>query len=584
MKRGGVEMAVLGADDGGAGRGKLSPYETEQRAAIGMRTLVTLIFTAAVITIIYWYSQSSGIEPGAPEASDAERQISRVVGLSVSAGLALFLVGTAFGPGIAERMKSVGNVLMLIGSIAWPLAVPFIWADAILRRVVGAVSGVGFRSWWYRYPILSLHIGLASLFMLAHYGLFLPFASEIPAETWWAPSLRWLIDPPLWAVIAALCWAFIVLLGVVRSWFWNEEQFDLAVAGMANVDPESLADLRDEALVAILLFFAAIPVALSLFFNADPDAGTQNYFVFTGECIRIGDNICRPPILEWYAFFGAELLKALPFVDWAEVYGIESNTDIQVAAGSGRNVVFVTRVVVDLVLLTTLLHSIERVGRISRQDREFRAGLRDVVDPYLEQKYVSAIVRGWRWRDDADLIVTIQNFENYDDGRLKRLAEHTRDDIRALAYHLLVHPQRIAKHHPEYLADRIAGTGGVSRETDAELRELLIRLLTRSNGNALRALQQTAENPHLNWRMRNRAIVAIVKFGAQHSQSLLERIAVKDSKGDNRIEAMKGLATLDDPSVAEFLQRCSVEDNANFVRNAAKQLLEQRLQPNPNPT
>src|SRR5690606_8708654 len=96
----------------------------------------------------------------------------------------------------------------------------------------------------------------------------------------------------------------------------------------------------------------------------------------------------------WLGFFGVELLKALPFIDWAEVYGAEGLTRIEANSPLALHAVFAARVLIDLVFIGALVQAISISVSLSRQKRQFllNQGVH-VLDPRIEKFEIAKLAK-----------------------------------------------------------------------------------------------------------------------------------------------------------------------------------------------
>jgi hypothetical protein len=125
----------------------------------------------------------------------------------------------------------------------------------------------------------------------------------------------------------------------------------------------------------------------------------------------------------WLGFYGTELAKAVPFVDWAEVYHVEGDAPVEVHTDLARHAVFLTRVLIDLVFLAALLQAISSASRDAQQRELFykkRAISR--LDPFTEPEAFRTLVRraaDGSWEKNGD---RFEEFPHYDPNRLVELS------------------------------------------------------------------------------------------------------------------------------------------------------------------
>ncbi|MBB34075.1 MAG: hypothetical protein CME88_12815 [Hirschia sp.] len=228
-----------------------------------------------------------------------------------------------------------------------------------LVRIGAAVVGMGQRSALKRYFILVSNLTLLSL-------------------------MGWFLPAPLGVFPCAI--AFVLALSVSRLWAWVEDDRALAAITSYKVDAPYKAkfreDYRDETLLGFIFFIALIPITMMQIQQGGllgPDAFT---------------NTDEAGFIDWLAFFGAELAKAVPIVDWAEIYGVgEDPGTIAFSGAGGKHAVFLARVFVDLVLIAALLQAIAIASRNRQQKQLFALRLINRLDPFVERAELSRSIR-----------------------------------------------------------------------------------------------------------------------------------------------------------------------------------------------
>lgn len=440
------------------------------QAQTGWKTAAMLAFAGAISGVSVWYART-----GAPE-------ISAPIGIAVFSIVACGLLAFAFGPPLLEGLGSRATALTMIGRLFYPFAVPVLWADVALRKFIAEACGLRMHRWLPRYALLFLHVGLAA------------------AALWVVPRF-W--PEGAWLGYLGLGWAILALVAIVRQWIWIERQYERQATGHNPAAILKLPDLRDEALFAVLLFFLSIPVIL---WRLDASFGL---FATSGGA--------PAGWLDWIALFGAELTKAVPFVDWAEVYGAGAVTALSPVAPNGFYVVFATRVIVDLVLLGALVHAVERVGQIARQWREFLAGDRNLVDPSLEHRILRqlkafAARAGGSWLQPVAPF-DLGPFKGYNANRLLALSRD--DDLDSAA--IVAHAAFAQSPRDAFLpiARDVLEDERRCRTADMRLLLLLVDLLGRVNDPASRDLLErvltsfNGKTADSTARMRSRSALAL---------------------------------------------------------------------------
>lgn len=246
------------------------------------------------------------------------------------------------------------HLVVLLRQMLESFSMLFSVVDWFFADVVAGVVGVRIRSAIYRY------------FSLAAYHAV-------------AVSMAWFAPQPF--ALVGLVLSFGGIVGVYRRWAWIEDDCQafllrpttggLDGAGSFRVGFDQ--DLRDEALTSIAILFVLIPVALrqvQLEFDLFSNASQANF-------------------LAWLVFASGELTKAVPFVDWSEVYGVVNGSAITAKSVYGEHVIFALRATFDLLLITALAQGVQVGGRIAKQRELFDRHEVDLVDPFLERELFS---------------------------------------------------------------------------------------------------------------------------------------------------------------------------------------------------
>lgn len=227
--------------------------------------------------------------------------------------------------------------------------------------------------------------------------------------------LGWFLPAP-WGLVP-LAWAFIGAMSVARRWAWIEEDRENAMLNRrfegTHIKVGFGQDLRDEALVGFMSLFWLVPLALR---QAHVALG-EDLFVLANES-TVDD------FWAWLSFFGTELAKAVPFVDWAEIYQVRGDAPIHLddsQVGPAQHVIFGTRIVVDLVFLAALLQAISISQRTSKlKEMFYKDGTLNRLDPFTELNAFKNLVEGergnWRMKEPVP-----DPFLSYDEDRLEEL-------------------------------------------------------------------------------------------------------------------------------------------------------------------
>jgi hypothetical protein len=197
-------------------------------------------------------------------------------------------------------------------------------------------------------------------------------------------ALGFVLAPPYGLIPIILGVLMIIALG--RRWAWIEEDRETASRLLKTSSPEIQVgfdnDLKDEALLGYATLFIFVPLALYQI------NGSTNVF----EIHEV-----QNPFIAWLAFFGAELAKAVPFVDWWEIYNVDLNSPVtgvtmdigghETTAPLAKHLTFAARAMVDLVIMAALLQAIGIWQRTRTQRHLFNIGHVNHFDPFAERDF-----------------------------------------------------------------------------------------------------------------------------------------------------------------------------------------------------
>jgi hypothetical protein len=349
----------------------------------GLGVVAFALAVGLIILIAVW--AAPGTEGG--------RGIQASWGVIVVAGLAIFFIVAAFAPNAPDTPTSLRAATRLFGVLMSPIGRLFSVLDSMMVFAIAGAAGASRGTWQTRYFLLG-----ATIVSCAILGYFL--------------------EPP-WGLIP-IAWAFVVAISISRRWAWIEDDRELSMLNRRytgnHIRVGFEQDLRDEALLSFMSMFFLVPLALRQAQMWSEEAGTP-LFQLTHSVT----------LLDWIGFYGTELAKAVPFVDWAEIYEVAGVAPIEVKTAPARHVVFATRVLVDLVFLAALLQAIGISTRNAKQkELFFKEGVLDRLDPFIEQREFRKLVRradtgGWEIDTDA-----LHRFPKYDVIRLGELADQDR--------------------------------------------------------------------------------------------------------------------------------------------------------------
>ncbi len=357
----------------------------------GWSFLALVCVMAAIVLLANWAASSSAVD----RVIHAQWGIFVVVGVAGAFFLAALTPSEEFLQRVSETLNPITSPIRLLGR----------WLSGIDALLVFGVAGAA---------------GALRTNPLLRY--FLLFGTLIPCAL-----LGYFLDAP-WGLIP-VGWGFLVAIAMSRAWAWVEDDRDVAMlSGKYSGDHLRMGfaqDLRDEALFSFMTMFFLVPLALRQF-QLTADYMHLPLFVMSDDK--------TPNLWQWIAYYGTELAKAVPFVDWAEVYHVEGDANIAPQEqGWSRHLVFLTRVIVDLVLLAALLQALALSARNSRQRDLFKRGEIQILDPFTEPatfKKLRMRVNG-DWKADPD---KIEQFPKYNAQRLAELADTQRHpDIACVA-------------------------------------------------------------------------------------------------------------------------------------------------------
>lgn len=258
--------------------------------------------------------------------------------------------------------------------------------DAWLVYSVAPAVGCTIRDTLLRYLVLTLNLASATV-------------------------LAWVCPPPFGFIGTA--WAIVAAVAVARRWSWIETERERVLQDptlrQTQLRVSTEQDLRDEALWALILLIVVLPVGIRQFYLS---SGVATSFSLDGSV--------RDDVFAWFGFFGVELLKALPFVDWADIYGAEGLTRIKANGPLALHAIFAARVLIDLVFISALIQAVLISVGLSRHKRRFLKNQDvHVLDDRIEKSELARLARRkngvWVFREEIEL------YKHYDDHRLSSL-------------------------------------------------------------------------------------------------------------------------------------------------------------------
>lgn len=196
--------------------------------------------------------------------------------------------------------------------------------------------------------------------------------------------------PQPWGLIP-IGLAFLFALAIGRRWAWVEGDRETAsrlrTTKSKDIHVGFSNDLRDEALLGYSFLFVLVPLTL---FQLNEMTGA---FCLRGTSAS-GDIACaagggQGAFRDWIGFFGLELLKAVPLVDWVEIYGLNAQPSLMPSPGLdvSKHLMFGSRVLVDFVVMAALFQAISIFQRNHTQRTLYDSGQLDVLDPISEEDF-----------------------------------------------------------------------------------------------------------------------------------------------------------------------------------------------------
>ncbi len=393
--------------------------------------------------------------------------------------------------------------------------------DWFLVRAVAVAAGTTLQPWPVRYAALFACVAVAAL------------------TAWYAPAPYGLFGA---------AGGILVVLAAVRRWTWVERDREAFLIARES-DPENervgfAEDLRDEALIAIVFLFVLIPLALRQI-----DLAYNAFDLVDGRCQPLPG---EPGFWDWIGFFGAELAKAVPLVDWSEVFHVANGSPIAARTPLGADVVFLLRATLDLLLLAAVVQAVQIAARLREQSVAFWAGKLPILDPFAERAVFGAAAARLVVHPHVEAAAQppVAHFPEYQGRRLRQIAAGVTPGGRAASPVLSDPLARRGAMSVLLKQDRgpmtAAALGAIVRaDANADMRAFALDLLAAADAGAagaeLTAVLREAQDPAL------RAAAARALGRRRHagaSQGLLERLFDGAERLDVRAHAGLALAKL----------------------------------------
>lgn len=505
----------------------------------------TFVWIVLVMSIIV------ALATWASESDNNRAVINTDWGVAIMIGLAVAFVAAALVPTVAIADRAAGFI-SFIGGFVRPFGRFLSIIDSILVFAIAGAAGATQSSIFVRYVMLLGTLGACA------------------AMGYW-------LEPP-WGLVP-LGWGFLVAIAISRRWAWIETDRELAMLNRRFVGPHLrigfAQDMRDEALLSFASLLILIPLALR---QAQIAALGVDFELFNTDLAGAQN------LQTWIGFFGTELAKAVPFVDWAEVYNVGGTDESLVRSPAAHHFVFATRILVDLVFLAALLQALSISARNATQRGLFYEGQLDRLDPFLEPREFRKLMRrGVKGQLEPDP-ARVAAFPQYDPIRLSELAG---DDDRGRVFRAAVNAVRVqqggsnvAEFHAELgrrvrmpERDKIAILEVVNaiRSAGPERDIVLLDQLRRELNHVTRIIEVRTEIVRL---------IAEAPDSAEKTAALTGAIEHdRDSLGSVRLAALTGLAESaqrGDREAAVTLQRAvSSESLTKQEQRSARELLAQ---------
>lgn len=319
---------------------------------------VSLLIVGLIVGLAGWATTASG---------KGSETIGDDLTLFVTLGVIALFVAFIFLPHIVRWIERSGNEstaadgtrTMGINIVALPAQVASL-TDSFLVRLVAPLTGATQKG-----P------GVPHSFVLF---------SLIPLT-----ALGFILAPPYGLLPIAL--GMIMVIGLGRRWAWIEEDRETASRLLKTESPEIQVgfdnDLKDEALLGYASLFLLVPLALHQINGWQTDA-------FLIDSAREGN-----PFFAWLKFFGAELAKAVPFVDWWEIYQVDLSPPIEATDKPlGKHLTFAARAMVDLVIMAALFQAVAIWQRSRAQKKLYQIGHVNHFEPFAEREFFESAFVG----------------------------------------------------------------------------------------------------------------------------------------------------------------------------------------------
>jgi tetratricopeptide (TPR) repeat protein len=195
--------------------------------------------------------------------------------------------------------------------------------DVFLRKILIHLTGASLETPWRRWGVFTLHF-----LILAAIGAF----------------------APLTVALIAIGVALVSVLAIYRYWERDEDKrIERIAEGRSNYEGQ---DLRDEMFAAIGLLLFFIPLG----------------YVRINEASAVLAGHSAYPSIDAALFVWGELTKALPLVDWSEIFRVRNLSGVEASGAVGLSLNFFIRILFDLLVLAGILRTLDILRSQSRGD------------------------------------------------------------------------------------------------------------------------------------------------------------------------------------------------------------------------
>lgn len=220
-----------------------------------------------------------------------------------------------------------------------------------------------------------------------------------------------------------IAFAILLILAIGRRWSWVEDDREKALRLQTTRSDKFRIgfnnDMRDEALLGYAFLFVLVPLGLRQI---------QLHFGYFAPHQLATAHVAAnsASIVDWLNFFGGELAKGVPIVDWFDIYDIQQDRPFEPKDASGRHVIFASRLMIDIVIIAALLQAIGIMQRNKGQENLFKSGQVDFFDPFMEKKILSAAYQ--KPKNEGDPPLT-QKWREFFEAHRERSKELDRGDF-----------------------------------------------------------------------------------------------------------------------------------------------------------